>query len=114
MIIPLKIAVRNMTLTDSLAEELRERTDKLGHFYPRIQRCRVSIEGPGGHHRQGRFTVRITLSVPRTQLVVSRQGDDDVNVAIREAFEAAIRRLEDRIRIVRRQVKSHPGAPARP
>jgi hypothetical protein len=36
---------------------------------------------------------------------------EDVYVAIRDAFNAAVRRLEDQARKMRGDVKNHPGRP---
>lgn len=54
--------------------------------------------------------VRIDLKVPGGEIAVDHQHDDDVAVAVREAFAAARRRLEDAIRLRRGEVKLHHSA----
>jgi hypothetical protein len=54
--------------------------------------------------------VRIDLKVPGGEIAVDHQHDDDVAVAVREAFAAARRRLEDEIRLRRGEVKLHHSA----
>jgi len=55
--------------------------------------------------------VRIDLTVPGDELVVDRQVDEDLYVAIRDAFHAARRRLEDHAHRQRGAVKVHEAAP---
>jgi hypothetical protein len=55
--------------------------------------------------------------VPGKDVVVDRAGSldhahEDVYVAIRDAFDAAARRLEDHARKMRGDVKNHPGRPS--
>jgi cold shock CspA family protein len=62
------------------------------------------------------YHVRIDLTVPGDELVVSRdpgkdQAHEDVYVAIRDAFDAARRQLEDHARQQRLQVKTHEPTP---
>jgi len=58
------------------------------------------------------FHVRVDLKVPGREIVVGRdpaanRGHEDIYVAIRDAFDAAQRLLEDHARQVRRDVKLH-------
>jgi cold shock CspA family protein len=55
--------------------------------------------------------VRIDLIVPGDELVVDRQVDEDLYVAIRDAFHAARRKLEDYARRQRGAVKVHEASP---
>lgn len=111
MKLPLEIVGKGFTLTESIREDIRSEAEKLDLFYGRIMRCRVTVEGPGPHHAQGRWQVRIDLTVPGSEITVSRQRGEEFAVAIRESFAAATRRLEDHVRRSRRLVKasSKPG-----
>ena len=42
--------------------EIAERAAKLDQFYQRIMRVRVTVEGPGRHHRQGRCRVSVDIT----------------------------------------------------
>jgi len=44
-------------------------------------------------------------------IVVNRQPREDLGIALREAFEAAKRELEDYVRKLRGDVKAHDGHP---
>ncbi|HXG21699.1 MAG TPA: HPF/RaiA family ribosome-associated protein [Methylomirabilota bacterium] len=108
MELPLQITAHDFALSEALEAEIRERAARLDTYYDRIIRCRVSVEAPvGHHHRGGPYKVRIDLTVPGAELVVNRQDDEDLLVAIREAFDAIRRRLEDYVRRLRGAVKVH-------
>ena len=98
MPIPLKLVDRSGLLTVSLAEHVRERTEKLSHF-GRVKRCRVTVDGPGQHALRGRVRVRIHLTLPGSEIEINRQAGEDLPIAIRESFDAADRRLEDYVRL---------------
>ena len=75
-------------------------------YYPDIVSCRVVIEQRDRHKSQGRsFNVRVALGVPGEELVVNHDHDEDVYVAVRDAFASLTRRLEDFIRRRRDAVK---------
>lgn len=113
MTIPVQITFRDMASTPALDELVHTWARKLEHVYDRIERCHVLIERPHQHHRQGqRVHVRITLAVPGPDVVVSRDhaldgAHEDTYVAVRDAFEAARRQLEDHVRRQRHDVKTH-------
>ncbi len=107
MRLPLEIVARKMELSEPLADEIRGRAEKLDQFYARIMRCRVTVEGPGPHHRQGRYSARISLTVPGSEILVNRQGGATAGEAVSEAFAAADRRVEDYVRRTRGFVKKH-------
>jgi ribosomal subunit interface protein len=108
MEIPLQITAHDFRLTPATESDIRDKAAKLDTYYDRIIRCRVVLEAPVGHHRHGGpFKVRIDVTVPGSELVVNRQEDDDLPVAIRNAFDAMRRRLEDYVRQQRGDVKTH-------
>lgn len=112
MELPLQITGRDLTLSASLESEIRDRAGKLELFCDKIMRCKVVLEGPAQHHRKGGpFKVRIDLTVPGSELVVNHQSDEDLYVAVRDAFDAARRQLEDYVRRQRGDVKAHAEPP---
>ena len=110
---PIEVAFRDMDPTPALEDFVNQWCTKLEHLYDRIERCHVVVERPHQrHHKGNRFQVRVTLSVPGPDIVVSRDpsldgAHEDVYVAIRDAFQAARRQLEDHVRTLRRDVKTH-------
>ena len=112
MELPLQVTLRDVSPSEAVEGYIRERAAKLDAFYDRIMGCRVVVEAPVRHHRKGGpFKVRIDLTVPGDELVVNRQSDEDLYVAIREAFDAMRRRLEDYARRQRGSVKAHEAPP---
>ena len=112
MELPLQITSHDFALNPGIEAEIRERADRLDTYYNRIMRCRVVIEAPvAHHHRGGPFKVHLDLTVPRAELVVNRQADEDLLVAIRDAFDAMRRQLEDYVRQNRGDVKVHETPP---
>jgi hypothetical protein len=133
--IPLQLTFRGFEPDDALDADVRERVSWLEQFYDGMIRCRVLVEVPHRHRHDGRhFHVRIEMTVPGgIPLVVSHQPslhgrlkdvaeaahrkDDEIEsvhryarAAVREAFDAARRRLEDFAREQRGAVKTHEGA----
>jgi ribosomal subunit interface protein len=96
MEITLQITMRDIPHSDALESHIREKVAKLEKFYPHIMHCRVTVELPHRHHHQGRlFDVRIDMTVPGGELVINRVVNEDVHIAVRDAFDAAKRQLED-------------------
>lgn len=114
MKIPLQVTFRDMPTSEAVEARVREKADKLSRFYDRIINCRVVIEMPQRHKHQGKLhSVRIDLSVPGAELVANHARDEDVYVAVRDAFAAITRQLEEFARMQRGEVKSHVNGDAR-
>jgi len=117
MQLPLQITFRDMEPSEAVEARIRERAAKLDEYYDRIMSCRVVVEAPHRHHHQGKlFHVCVDLTVPSGELVVNREpaarhAHEDVYVAIRDAFNAAQRRLANYARRRRRDVKTHESIP---
>lgn len=117
MQLPLQITFRNLERSEALEADVREKAEKLDQFFEHIMRCRVVVEAHHKHHHKGNiYHVRIDITVPGNELVVSREPKDnhaheDVYVAVRDAFDAAKRQLEDYSRKLRGDVKEHEAPP---
>jgi cold shock CspA family protein len=111
--IPLRITFRDMEPSDAVEARVRERVDALELLHPRITGCHVVVEAHHRHHRQGQlYHVTLHLVVPEGEIVVSRDpaehhAHEDIYVAVRDAFDAAARRLQDHLRRSRGVVKQH-------
>jgi ribosomal subunit interface protein len=105
---PLQIKARHFRLSEALESEIREKAAKLESYFHRIVRGRVVIEALLQHHRNGApYQVRLTLTVPGSELVVSHHSDKDPYLASRDAFDAMGRQLEEYARQRRGVVKNH-------
>lgn len=108
----LEIKRGDLPLTGETEEYIRERASRLDAYYEAILTCRVMLEAPLGHHRKGGpYDVRIDLDVPGSVIAVTKQRGEELHGAIREAFAAAQRQLEDYARRQRGQVKAPEGPP---
>jgi ribosomal subunit interface protein len=110
-----QVSFHDIAPSDAMRAAVAARVAELEQFCADITHCRVAIESPHRHHRKGRhFRVRIDLTVPDEQIVVGRNpsehgAHEDVYVAIRDAFDAARRQLQDFVRRRRGQVKERVG-----
>lgn len=113
MQVPPEILFRDTPPSGAVRARIEARIARLARQCPEIVRCRVTVEAPHRHHHQGQvWQVRVDLTVPGDELVAGRDGGrdhahEDVHVAVRDAFDAIERRLEDYLRRGRREVKQH-------
>jgi len=138
MKLPLQVTFRNMDRLERVEAYIRSQVAKLEVYYDRIMSCRVIVEVPHRHHHEGNlYHIRIDLTVPGGEVVVKREASlhateqridsekptkreeihsshKQIDLAIREAFEAARRQLQDYARRQRGDVKiEEPRAHAR-
>jgi len=117
MKLPLQIVFDNLPPSAAIEARIRKKADKLDLYCDGIMSCRVVVEAPHKHQHQGKlYRVRINVTVPDEELVVSRdpaqnQAHEDVYVAIRDSFNAIRRQLEDYARRRRGDVKRHESPP---
>jgi ribosomal subunit interface protein len=108
MQIPPQITFRDLPRSDAIEAEIREKVEKLELFHDRITSCRVVLGMVQKHHHQGKlYNVRVDVTVPGGEVVINRDRAEDVFVAIRDAFDAAKRKLEDYARRQQGEVKFH-------
>lgn len=111
MILPLQITFRQMEPSPALEARIRELASRLDKFSAEIMRCHVIVEPLAGHKHQGSlYDLRINITLPDEQIAIRRthsanHAHEDPYVALRDAFRAARRKLEDHERIRRGDVK---------
>jgi ribosome-associated translation inhibitor RaiA len=113
MIIPLQITFRHMDASPALEARIRALASRLDRFSAHIMRCRVVVE-PAAHHQHKGFLydLRIDITLPDEEIAIRHahpadHAHEDPYVALRDAFRAARRKVEDYERKHRRDVKSH-------
>jgi len=105
---PLHIQFHGMEASDAVESKAREFADKLDAMAPDLMACRVNIDLEQKHKQQGRpYGVRIDLTMPGHELVVNKVQDEDVYVALRDAFDNMRRQLEGVVRKRHGQEKPH-------
>lgn len=131
MILPLQITFRNMSRSSAAEDLIREKAASIEKYCDQIVGCRVMVEQPHRHHRDGpHYHVRIDLTLRGEEIVVNREpslhsGQQAIEseectkceelevpskhfeVAVKEAFDTARRLLQDYVRRNRGNVKVH-------
>lgn len=116
MKMPVQVVFRNMDKTPWIEDMILEKASGLERFHHHIIGCRVVVELPHRRHHQGnRYQVRIDLSVPEKEIVVTRSDEhkehEDIVASVRDAFDSAKRQLEEYSQKRRGDVKAHAEAP---
>ncbi|NDG84710.1 MAG: HPF/RaiA family ribosome-associated protein [Proteobacteria bacterium] len=104
MQIPVQVSFRHLEYSPYIARAVKKRARALQKYYPRITSLRVLVEPSAQKHTRGNlYHIRIDLTLPGKEVVVSRDptlhhAHEDIYVAIRDAFRAARRQVEDHVR----------------
>ena len=116
MQIPLQITFHGVDHSDAIEERIREKAAKLEQVCDRITSCRVVIEvhhrNTSSLHRKGEpFHISVDVTVPGAELVVKRDPKDshvneDILIALREAFDNMERKLKDYVTRQRVELKA--------
>lgn len=119
MQVPPEIALRDVPRTEAVERAVDAGIAQLEEVHDRITTCRIAIELPHRRHRQGNlYRVRVDVTVPGAEIVVSRLPPEDlaneeVVVAIAEAFDTARTRLLEHRRKQHRAAVKPAEAPPR-
>ncbi|ABA48381.1 ribosomal subunit interface protein [Burkholderia pseudomallei 1106b] len=96
MKLPLEISIQGMPRSAALEEAIARHAAKLERYCAEIIRCRVSVILDDKHKHQGKpFDVHVDVTIPGREIVSNRESDEDVYVALRDAFGNAERMLDD-------------------
>ncbi len=114
MQVPLEIAFRESEPSEKIRSEIEREAKRLEKFYGRITSCHVTVIAPHTRHQHGDlFTIDIRVAMPQHRDILVNKTHGDVpeheyaKIAIRDAFAAAQRQIEDAVREMRGQVKPH-------
>jgi len=117
--LPLQITFRRMDPSPALERRIRALVSRLEKFDARITHCHVIVTPPPRHRRHGaRYDFHIGIGLPDEVIAVrhARSGaaaHEDPFVALRDAFRAVRRKLEDYRRTRRGDIKNHSQPPRR-
>jgi len=117
MLLPLQITFRDLEPSEALKTRIRELVQRLEKFSAQIVRCQVTVEAGHGHGHQGHlYEVHFQVITPGDSIIANRehatrQSHEDVHVALRDAYRAVRRRLQDRERQRRKDIKRHAPEP---
>ena len=111
---PVRLSFQGSAPSQALRREVMEHVDALERFHGRMTACHVVVKAPDRRHRTGgQFEIAIHLALPggvevnidSTSMLDERFADP--LFAVGDAFRRARRRIQDRIRRQRGDVKSH-------
>ena len=110
---PLRITFQNTPSSDAIRQLIEEQADHLEQFFGRMTACHVVFKVPDGNHRTGvPYEVAVHIKMPGgTTVDIDRTpGLDerfaDPQFAVTDAFRRARRRLQDRVKVMRHEVKT--------
>ena len=114
MQVPLEITFENSEPSETIRSEIEKHAKRLEKFYDRITSCNVAVVAPQTRHRTGglfKIDIRIAMPDHKDVIVNKTHGNmpehEHVGVAIKDAFAAAQRQIEDAVREMRGQVKPY-------
>lgn len=115
MQLPLEVTYRGLERNDFIHDLIQKKSTKLERACPHMISCRVVLEREQKQKRTGsEYKIRVELGVPPGHnLVVTRktlilQAQKDLPPLVREAFEAAERKIKELAAQQKGRVKSHP------
>src|SRR5271157_6626861 len=114
---PLQITFHNLPHSKVIESAIQEAADRLEDTHDRITSCRVIVDQPHRHHKEGNlFQVRIDLKMPGAELVVKREhagtlASGDLSLVIQDAFEEMQGQIEEFVNRRRGFVKTHEDLP---
>lgn len=115
---PVEIDFQGMKPDDTVRDAVKKHIAGLEDRFGRITACRVVIKAPGQHHRTGEpHEINIRLILPNGKEVdTSRtshrdERQSDLTFALNDAFKHARRQLQDQVRRLQSQVKTHVAPP---
>ncbi|MFA5952854.1 MAG: HPF/RaiA family ribosome-associated protein [Hyphomicrobium sp.] len=99
---PLEVTFKGIQKSPAVEEKIIERAAKLEKHFDRMTHCRVVVAAPHKHAHKGKsYEIKIDIGIPgMAPLIVTHesavgQAHEDLQIALRDAFEAAQRRLDD-------------------
>ncbi|WP_112661565.1 HPF/RaiA family ribosome-associated protein [Microvirga flavescens] len=104
--------------SDQIRTLIDDNVGRLEEFYERITACRVVMKSPGERHKTGGlYEVNIHIVLPYGhEVAIEKTPPEDERFAdpffaIRDAFNRARRRLQDEVRDLRSEIKTHEEQP---
>ncbi len=110
---PLRITFQNTPSSGAIRQLIEEQVEHLEQFFGRMTACHIVFKIPDGNHRSsGLYEVTVHIKMPggttvdidRTPSLDERFADPQF--AVTDAFRRARRRLQDRAKVMRREVKA--------
>ena len=96
MQIAARITFHGIAHSAALEQAIRKRTARLERRHPQLISCRAVLEHTARHKQRGKeFVVRLDIKAPGADIAINRDHSEDPFVAVRNAFDAARRKLNE-------------------
>ena len=99
---PVEIHFHGIEKSEAVEARVREKVSKLEKHFGRMTHCRVVLEAPHRSPQKPKvFQIKIEISLPRRRPIVVRHeregshANEELPLAIRDAFAAALRKVDD-------------------
>ena len=92
---PLQITFRDIAHSDAVEARIRQKIEKLDHFYNRITSCKIVVGQVQKHQHQGKLhNISICLTVPGKELTVTHHPNENLYLAIQSAMDTLRQQLD--------------------
>lgn len=112
---PVNVTFQGVQASEALRAQVVERAHKLARFAGDISFCNVVVAADSQRRQHGNaYDIRIKVGLPGGDIEVRGIGapdrQTDAYAAVVDTFDALRRRIEDRVRQRRGEVKTHANA----
>lgn len=113
MPMPIYTTFQGLPASPALEAAIERHARRLERFAPKLTACSVTVRrSEDRHHKGNRYRVHVSVSLPGGTIEAGRSAEpdhshEDPYVAVRDAFDAVRRRMEDFVRIRRGDIKAH-------
>lgn len=113
---PLEIAFKGLDKSPAIEAKIAEKASRLHKHFDRITHCRVVVSAPNKHAHKGKvYEIKIDIGIPEhAPIIVTHESavgnaTEDLAIALRDAFLAAQRKLDETVERMRGAAKSERG-----
>ncbi|MDX2307132.1 MAG: HPF/RaiA family ribosome-associated protein [Hyphomicrobium sp.] len=113
---PLEITFKGLDRSAVVERKITEKAAKLERIFDRMTHCRVVVAAPNKHAHKGKtYEIKIDIGIPdHAPLILTHEASvgsaqEDLHVAVRDAFDAATRRLDEMAEKIKGSAKAERG-----
>jgi ribosome-associated translation inhibitor RaiA len=116
MTTPVEVHFHGVEKSEAVEQRVREKVAKLKKHFERMTSCRVGIEVPQRTGQRPKvYQIKIEIGVPRRSPIVigheriGSNANEELGLAIREAFEVALRKVDGMVARIGQRSKLERG-----
>lgn len=90
-----QITFRDIPHSEAVYKQVHDYINKISHYCQEFTSCKVVLVAPPKHKYKGQlYSVRISLALPETQIIINHKHHPDLYVAIHDSFQALEKKTE--------------------